>query len=176
MKSILTTLALLSFLSSCSSLKRTLVYSSIAGGTAGIATGVVVSPNRKSRPANMIVYGALGASLAALTGYWIYRDDPRNTPLTPMLDLKPEPTGKLEIESDKFRISAAVNPEGIYKVPVMKLPPALAGKVGRQYLIKYRSKERYIRQNGKTWYIPDFEIYRYAYGENTEPATPKEEK
>ena len=167
MKSIPTTLALLSFLSSCSSLERTLVYSSIAGGTAGVATGVVVAPNRRSRLVNMIVYGTLGASLAALTGYQLYRDDPRNKPLAPMLDLQPEPASKLEIESDRIRISAAVNPEGIYRVPVMKLPPALAGKVGRQYLIKYRSKERTIRQNGKTWYIPHFDIYQYAYGDNT---------
>ena len=161
---ILIPLSLFLFLSSCSSLKRTIVYSSLAGGVGGVATGVAVSPNKKSRPVNMAVYGVLGAGLVALTGYWIYRDDPRNQPLAPMLDLKP--SGKLEIESDKLRISAAVTPTEIYEVPIRKLPPALVGKVGRQYLIKYRYKERYIRQGGKTWYIPDFEFYQYAYGDN----------
>ena len=167
MKATLSVLLLPPLLLSCSNLRRTLIYSSMAGGIAGAATGVVISPNKKSRPVNMIVYGALGASLAALTGYRLYEDDPRNRPLSPMLDLNPGPMGKLEIESDKLRISAAVTPTNIYKVPVMKLPPALEGKVGKQYLIKYRSKERYIRQNGKTWYIPDFEFYQYAYGDNT---------
>ena len=115
----------------------------------------------------MIVHGALGASLAALAGYWLYEDDPRNRPLSPMLELDPQPAGNLEMESDKLRISAAVTPVNIYRVPVMELPPELAGKVGRQYLIKYRSKERTIRRNGRTWYIPDFEFYQYAYGDNT---------
>ena len=171
--------ALLSFLlfSGCSNLKRTLIYSSLAGGTAGVATGVVVAPNKKSRPVNMAVYGALGAGLAALAGYRLHRDDPRNRPLAPMLDPQPRPAGNLEIESDKLRISAAVTPTEIYRVPVMELPPALVGKVGRQYLIKYRSKERTLRRGGMTWYIPGFDIYRYAYGDNTGPATqPKEEQ
>ena len=160
-------LALLLFLMGCSSFKRTMIYSSLAGGIAGSATGVVVSPNKSSRPANMAVHGALGASLAALAGYWLYRDDPRNQSLAPMLDLKLEPPRNLEIESDKMKINASMMPKKIYRVPVMKLPPALAGKVGRQYLIKYRVKERYIRQGGKTWYIPEFEIYEYSYGETT---------
>ena len=152
---------------SCSNLKRTLVYSSLAGGAAGIATGSLVAPNPQSRPLNMALYGALGASLAALTGHWLYRDDPRNHPLPPMLNLDPGPSDKLEIGTDKLNINAAVTPTDIYRVPVKKLPDELIGKVGRQYLIKYRSKERYIRQGGRTWYIPQFEFYQYSYGDVT---------
>ena len=51
----LTTPILLLFLFSCSNLKRTLVYSSLAGGTAGVATGAVIAPNRASRPVNRAV-------------------------------------------------------------------------------------------------------------------------
>ena len=39
----------------------------------------------------------------------------------------------------------------------------LKGKVKKQYVIKYQSKERYLNKGNKTFYIPPFQIYEHSY-------------
>ena len=78
-------LVLCLFLSSCSTLKRTLTYSALDGGTAGAGTGVLISPNRTSDVPNAVLFGAIGAGLSVLIAYLVYGDDPRNYRLNNML-------------------------------------------------------------------------------------------
>lgn len=156
-------------LSSCSSLKKTLIYSAMAGGATGATAGTVLSPNKESRGANAAVFGLIGAGAAALAGYALYKDDPRNYKLDNMLmdDKKVQhiDPNQFEIGLGNLKIDANLTKEEAYKVPVKELPEKLKGKVNRQYLIKYQSKERYVRKGSKTFYIPAFDVYEHAYGE-----------
>ena len=161
-------LCLALLLASCSSMKKTVVYSSLTGGFAGATTGALLSPNPESRGANMAIFGVVGAGLSALAGYALYRDDPRNYKLDNMLTDSPKKKKGLEIALDGLTIDANLKKQEAYKVPVKDLPERLRGKVGEQYLIKYRSRERYLRQGKKTWYVPEFDVYEYSYGEKAE--------
>lgn len=146
---------------SCSSMKKTLIYSSLAGGLAGTTMGIVLFPNPESRLGNALVFGGLGAGSAAFMGYLLYRDDPRNYHLKSML-LENRPQ-EINLPLGNLNIRAVLQSEEAYKLPVKKLPPKLKGKVGKQYLIRYKAKERYIKQGGKTYYIPEFEIYEHSF-------------
>lgn len=158
-------------LSSCSSLKKTLVYSALAGGMTGAAAGVLLSPDKDSQGANAAVFGLIGAGVLALGGYALYQEDPRNYPLNQMLMEKPQvksapiDPNQLELGLGPIKIDASLDKSEAYQVPVKELPDALKGKVGKQYLIKYESKERYINQGGKTFYVPSFNVYEHSYGE-----------
>lgn len=163
----------LSLFTSCSSMKKTIIYSSLTGALAGASAGTALSPNPESRGANAAVFGAIGAGVAALTGYALYKEDPRNYKLRNMLippkdlkeaDLNPN---ELELGLGQLKINAILKKEEAYKVPVKELPKELKGKVNQQFLIKYQSKERYIKKNNKTYYIPSFQIFEHAYGDNS---------
>ncbi len=164
MKPNLISFLLLLSLVSCSSLKKTIVYSSLAGGMAGAASGYVLSPNKESLGFNTAVFGLLGAGAAALLGYSIYEDDPRNKKLNHMLE-KEDPLGAntLGLDLNDLKIEASLNQGEMYETPVKTLPKELEGKVKQQYIIKYQSKERYLNKGNKTYYIPSFEIYEHAY-------------
>ena len=151
-------------------MKKTLIYSAMAGGATGATAGAVLSPNKESQGANAAVFGLLGAGVAALAGYALYKDDPRNYKLDNMLmDEKeakvPYNPNEIEIGLGNLKIDANLNKREAYKVPVKELPTQLKGKVNRQYLIKYQSKERYVKKGNKTFYIPAFDVYEHAYGE-----------
>lgn len=156
-------------LNSCSSLKKTLIYSSLTGALTGATSGVVLSPNKESRAANAAVFGLIGAGIATLTGYALYKEDPRNYKLKNMLiePKKKNLNGPIELGLGALQINANLNKDEAYRVPVKTLPDKLKGKVIKQYLIKYQSKERYIKKGKKTFYIPSFEVYEHAYGDSS---------
>ena len=153
------------FFASCSTLKKTIIYSSLSGTMAGSLGGVALSPTKQDRGANAIVFGLVGAGVAGLTGYALYRDDPRNYKLRQMLTPEKENPNSISLGLGPLNLKAQLNKDEIYRVPVKKLPDKLKGKVGKQYLIRYRAKERYIKQGPKTYYIPSFEVIEYSYGE-----------
>ena len=158
-------IAILSFfLASCSSLKRTVVYSSLAGGLASSLAGAALSPTKKDRGANAVVFGLLGAGVSGVAGYALYKDDPRNYKLKHMLKGQERPN-TMNIGLGPLNLNAQLNKDEIYQVPVKELPKELRGKVGKQYLIKYQAKERYIKKGPKTYYIPSFSVFEYSYGE-----------
>ena len=153
--------------SSCSTLKKTLIYSGLSGAMIGGMSGALLSPNKESRGANATLFSLVGAGVVALSGYALYKDDPRNYKLKNML-LPEEKSGELDLGLGKIKIAANLEKSARYQVPIKELPESLKGKVKKQYLIKYESKERYINQGGKTFYIPPFEIYEHSYDEKTE--------
>jgi hypothetical protein len=169
MKHLMTILILL-ITTSCSSMKKTLIYSSLAGGMTAATAGVMLSPNKESKGANAALFGVLGAGVAALAGYALYKDDPRNyklknmliPPKTPISEINPN---GLEIGLGNLKIDANLSKQEAYKVPVRNLPEKLKGKVNKQYLIKYQSKERYVKKGAKTFYIPAFDVYEHTYGD-----------
>lgn len=155
--------------SGCSTLKKTIVYSSLAGGMAGAAAGAALSPDKESRKGNAAIFGVVGAGVTALVSYLLHEDDPRNYKLDHMLmePKKTEPIDPNEIELGlgPLKIDASLDKKEAYQVPVKELPDQLKGKVNKQYLIKYQSKERYVKKGAKTFYIPAFDIYEHAYGD-----------
>lgn len=156
-------------LSACSTLKKSIIYSSLTGAMTGATAGALLSPDKDSRGANAVVFGLVGAGIAALAGYALYQDDPRNYKLQNMLmeEEKKEVLNphQLEIGIGDLKIDANMEKQEAYEVPVKELPEKLKGKVNKQFLIKYQSKERYIKNGSKTFYIPAFDIYEHAYGE-----------
>jgi uncharacterized membrane protein YeaQ/YmgE (transglycosylase-associated protein family) len=153
-------------MSSCSTLKKTIIYSSLTGAAVGSVSGVVLSPDKQSQSFNAAVFGIIGAAVAGLTGYALYKDDPRNYKLKQMLLPKKKiDTSRVEINLGNFMIDAKLDKKEKYKVPLKKLPKALQGKVNKQFLIKYQSKERYVKKGNKTFYIPAFDIYEHGYSD-----------
>lgn len=169
MKSIILGILILS-ITSCSTMKKTLIYSSLAGGATGATAGAMLSPNAESQGANAAIFGLIGAGIAALAGYALYKDDPRNYKLNQMLLDKERGNDSydpnaIEICLGNLNIDANLNKKEAYQVPVKELPEKLKGKVNRQFLIKYQSKERYVKKRNKTFYIPAFDVYEHSYGE-----------
>ena len=158
---------LLLSLMSCSTLKKTLIYSGLSGGIAGAAGGYVLSPDAESRAANAAIFGVVGAGIAALLGYSMYSDDPRNQKLNHMLVPKKLKDNEMELDLGEIKIDASLEKGETFKTPRKELPEKLKGKVKEQFIIKYESKERYVNKGNKTFYVPSFEIYEHAY-ENLE--------
>ncbi|PIP93482.1 MAG: hypothetical protein COW00_14650 [Bdellovibrio sp. CG12_big_fil_rev_8_21_14_0_65_39_13] len=153
----------------CSSLKKTIIYSSLAGAMTGATAGVLLSPDRESRGANAVVFGVLGAGIAAITGYALFEDDPRNYKLKNMLrDEEKINPNEIELGLGDIKIDALLEKKEAYPVPVTELPDQLKGKVNQQFLIKYQSKERYVKKGNKTFYIPAFEVFEHAYDQQLE--------
>lgn len=157
-------------MASCSSLKKTIIYSSLAGGMTGAVSGSVLSPEKESRGANALVFGLVGAGIAGLAGYALYQDDPRNYQLQNMLrdekkrEMEEDPN-LVPINLDNLTIGATLDKKEAYEVPLKKIPKELQGKVNKQILIKYQSKERYIKKGNKTYYVPPFNIYEHGYSD-----------
>ena len=157
-------LVLTFFLISCSTMKKTIVYSALSGAAAGASAGYLLSPDEESRGANAAVFGIVGAGISALVGYALYADDPRNQKLSHMLEPKEEiDPNKLGITLGDLRIDASLAPKDKFSTPKKELPEKLKGKIKEQYIIKYQSKERYLNKGDKTYYIPSFEVYEHAY-------------
>ena len=156
------------FLSACSSMKKTIIYSALSGGMVGATSGALLSPDAESKGANAAIFGLVGAGVAALAGYALYQDDPRNYKLSSMLLDPPskENPNELELGPPQFKINANLEKREAYQVPIKDLPEALVGKVNKQYLIKYESKEQYLKKGSRTFYVPAFDIYEHAYGES----------
>ncbi|MGB0454610.1 MAG: hypothetical protein ACPGJV_12955 [Bacteriovoracaceae bacterium] len=159
-------LILLISICSCSSKKKTLIYSSLVGGVTGSLGGALLSPDKESRGANAAVFGLVGAGVAALTGYALYKEDPRNELFDNMIrDTKKREIddGKVDINLGAINIDATLSKKESYQVPLVDLPEKLKGKVNQQYIIKHRSKEQFINKGNKTYYIPAFEVFEHAY-------------
>ncbi|OFZ38155.1 MAG: hypothetical protein A2504_17010 [Bdellovibrionales bacterium RIFOXYD12_FULL_39_22] len=152
---------------SCSTMKKTIIYSSLIGGVSVAATGALLSPNKESASANAAVFGLIGAGVVALAGYALYEDDPRNYQLKNMLlsEKKEQRPDEIDIGLGNLNIEANLQKVEGYKVPLTELPEKLRGKVNQQYLIKYQSKEQYVKNGTQTYYIPPFEIYEHSYDE-----------
>lgn len=68
---------------SCSSHRKQVVYSGMAGGLATAYVSKEASPNKKSENANMLIGFAVGGLLSAYLGHYLYEDS------DPTKDLKP---------------------------------------------------------------------------------------
>ena len=147
-------------------MEKLILYSSLIGVAAGATGGVLLSPDRESRGWNAAIFGLTGAAVSALSGYLMYEDDPRNKKLENMLlPAEMKDPNVVDKGLGELKIEAKLDKREAYKVPVKELPDKLKGKVKKQYLIKYKSKERYVNSGNKTFYIPTFEVFEHSYDE-----------
>ncbi len=155
---------------SCSTLKSSLLTGSITGGSLGVASGVIFSPNKESRPANALVFGVLGASLGALLTHYFYTNDPENRDLKQMIldddktKLKKEvPLFDFNPDLKNIKPDVSFKPVKKYEVPIEKLPESLQGKVKKQFLLEYETEGKTIQYEGRTIEISPFKAWEHVY-------------
>ncbi len=160
-------ISLICILTSCSTLKKTIVVSSLVGASIGATGGFVFSPDKDSTNKNAYLFGVAGGLVGAGIAYLL--DDSRAKQMTPMiLEDQPKQQEKLplfDFAPDLKDIRPEVNFQPIkkYEVPLEKLPPELEGKVKKQFLIEYQSEPRTIEINNKTIEIGPFKAWEHIY-------------
>ena len=164
-------LALSILITSCSSLKGTLITGSVLGGSIGGMSGMIFSPNQTSKPANALVFGVIGASIGALLGYYFYTNDPENRDLKQMImDDDKKNNSKKEVPLFDFnpdlkniKPDISFKPFKKYEVPQEKLPKDLEGKVKKQFLLEYETEGKTIQYEGRTIEISPFKAWEHVY-------------
>lgn len=161
-------LILLIFLTSCSSLKKSLGAGAIIGGIVGATGGAVFSPDEYSRDKNAYMGGVIGAIAGAGLAY-LFHDDPKKKTADPMLLDGPTQTHQevplFDFSPELKNIKPEVNfkPMKKYEVPLEKLPPELEGKVKKQYIIEYESEARTLEIDNRTIQISPFKAWEHVY-------------
>lgn len=154
-------------LTSCSTLKKSLISGALLGGVVGGSGGAIFSPDEPSRPKNAYMFGVLGAVAGAGLAYLLY-DDP-SRPKPPMMLDEPTQTHQsvplFDFSPELRHIKPEVNfkPVNKYEVPQEKLPPELEGKVKKQFIIEYESEARTLEIENRTIQISPFKAWEHVY-------------
>jgi hypothetical protein len=154
-------LSLLGF-SSCSSLKKSLIYGGLTGTAIGVAGGNALSPDSESRNPNMVVWGSLGLIIGAGLGYLFHMDDPENRELPSMI----LPSGQKPYTRDGKFNEAIVIPSDSkkYEVESGPLPEHLKGKVKKPFIIEHIIPERVEElKSGKTITIEAHKAWEVSF-------------
>jgi hypothetical protein len=146
---------------SCSSLRKSLVYGGISGGAIGGFAGSSLSPDAYSRTPNALIWGGIGAALGAALGYFFFKDDPENREL-PQMILRERDHKK---DSDEFTSPIVVPLAATkYKVNDTELPDSLKSKVPRPSIIELTIPERIQKlENGRTLVIEEHKATEVVY-------------
>ncbi|MCM2349700.1 MAG: hypothetical protein NDI69_06745 [Bacteriovoracaceae bacterium] len=161
-------LVFLIFLTSCSSLKKSVGAGAIIGGIVGGAGGVVFSPNEYSKGKNAYMGGVIGAIAGAGLAY-LFHDEPKKKTADPMLLDEPGQLHKkvplFDFSPELKHIRPEVNfkPVKKYEVPLEKLPTELEGKVKKQFIIEYESDARTLEIDNRTIQISPFKAWEHIY-------------
>ncbi len=152
---------------SCSSLKKTMLTTASSGAVIGGAGGRIFSPNDEDKNKNTFLWGGISALLGAGIGYLIHKDPNKEKREKELLLLK-EKNKELplfEFSEELKHIKPKVNfaPIKKYQVPLKKLPRALKGKVKKQYIIEYQTKEQTIQHGNRTIHIAPFKAWENIY-------------
>lgn len=163
----ISSLAILLLLSSCSSLKKSLMSGALLGGIVGGAGGAIFSPDEGSQSKNAYMFGVLGAAAGAGLAYLLY-DDPSKPKLPMMLDEPTQvhqsiPLFDFSPELKNIRPEVNFKPVKKYEVPQEKLPMELEGKVKKQFIIEYESEARTLEIDNRTIQISPFKAWEHVY-------------
>lgn len=159
---------LLISLSSCSTLKRSLIAGAMTGGSLGATGGAVFSPQQNDRDKNSYLFGVLGAALGAGVAYLLW-DEPKTKSMQAPMILEEE-TQRRELplfdfapELENVRPEVSFRPTSKYEVPLADLPPELEGKVKKQFIIEYEAEARTINLGNRTIEISPFKAWEHIY-------------
>lgn len=161
-------LLILIFLTSCSTLQKSLTTGSMVGGMVGGVGGALFSPNEASQSRNAYLFGVTGALIGAGIAYLLHDDPKKKSNQSMMLDAPKEthqevPLFDFSPELSKVKPEVSFKPIKKFEVPQEKLPPELEGKVKKQYIIEYEAEARTIEINNRTIQISPFKAWEHTY-------------
>jgi len=167
-KKILINLSLIIAVSSCATLKKSMITSGLSLGFAGATGGYIFSPTKEDQSKNAFVFGLLGAFVGVGASYLLYDKPLNQKQLNPMIidkEKRKESINLFNFSPDLKNLSTKIDfkPVDKYEVPIKKLPPKLVGKVKKQYLIEYKSPPKTIQYKGRTIAIDGFKAWEHVY-------------
>lgn len=151
------------FMSSCSSLKKSMIYSGVTFGAAGAFAGVSLSPDSYSKPHNAVILGGLGVLLGTGLAYYFWKDDPENKDLPSMI--LPENNLNTEnIESAKQIIIPKRSSKYHLKDLGLDVPENIKNKLPKAYVIEHVIPERVEKLNdGKSIVVDEHNAYEVSF-------------
>ena len=154
-------LVILISLSSCTSLRKSMVYGGLAGGAIGAYAGSALSPDSYSKAPNALIWGGVSALTGAALGYLFFNDDPENRDL-PQMILKDQ---KKIRTSEDFSAPMIIPTEAhMYKIKNGPLPDSLKSKVPHPSIIEMTIPERIQHlDNGRTLVIEEHKATEIVY-------------
>ena len=160
MKSVSLVVILLTF-TSCSSLKKSLVYGGLSGGVIGAVAGSSLSPDAYSRAPNAFIWGGLGLVTGAALGYFFFKEDPENRDLPQMILRE----NKKMDRSEDYTAPVIIPTSALkYKVKDIDLPPSLKSKIPKPSIIELTIPERIQKlENGRTLVIEEHKATEVIY-------------
>ena len=158
-----TLLALVTSITSCSSLNKQVSYSAASGAAAGAIIGKELSPDRESDPLNMVIGLVSGALAGGALGYLMYQGSDPTKDISPV-ELKESTLDNLDnflpqdSKSDLFK----PNFIPISKTELDELQKKKLKQQGirplKTYIKEYKTKEEVIFKNGKRIVIPSHTV------------------
>ncbi len=151
-------------LTSCSSLKKQVTYTSITGSLLGGVIGKELSPNKESDPFNTVIGAVAGAVLAGTLGYYLYEDgnptknlkpvDVKNMESVKTLDeyFGEEGFSEMSIENSNVQVKDLSSKE-IDKLRKLGVKPVVP------YFKEYETEKRVMIKGDKKIIIPSHKIY-----------------
>ncbi len=159
--------ALLILSSSCSTMRKSVLYGGLTGISLGIVGSATLSPNRESIAPNMAVWGSLGAIVGATLGYLFFMEDPEYRELPSMLPTGAQQKNRLEYINPINKLEAAtITPTDSkkYKLESGPLPDHLKGKVQTPFIIEHDIPERVEHlENGKAITVEQHKAWEVDY-------------
>jgi len=150
-------------ITSCSTLKKTLVYSASSGALVGGFVGRSVSPDKESDNFNTALGSLIGAGIVAGASYFLYKEARPDLKLeqTPLREeVKLQPIQDKTLSLGALRIAPPMEP--ISEKRMLELskdtPKEVLRTAKKQYYRKHKTKEMIVEEDGKTFKIPAFEV------------------
>lgn len=148
-------------LTSCTTMRKSLVYGGLAGGAIGAFAGSSLSPDSYSKAPNAVLWGGIGALAGAALGYFFFNDDPENRELPQMImrDNKKMRT------SEEFSAPMIIPTEASqYKIKSGPIPESLKSKIPKPSIIEMTIPERIQHlDNGRTLVIEEHKATEIVY-------------
>lgn len=152
-------------LSSCSTLKKSIIYPSVGGLIIGAAGGHTLSDEEKghSKTGNAAIYGGIGALVGAGLGYLLYKDHPDNKKLQHALNIEDEIKNMPKASEYPELKNRKLN--GYFKLPIQSsghIPSELMHKLKSPTVKVYEIPSKVIERDGKQIVIEKTKGYEYV--------------
>jgi hypothetical protein len=158
-------------LSSCSTLKKSMMSSALIGGVVGGLGGSIFSPSKKDQDKNAFLFAGIGSATAAAVAYLAHERPIHQKQLKHMMMdesnkvQKELPLFDFSPELKSLKPNVDIKPVSKYQVPLKELPDELKGKVKKQFIIEYQSEAKTIKIGNKTFEIGPFKAWEHVYEE-----------